>query len=212
MIQCTEIVSKFTAIISELIHYKKSDARVKQWATLSRTCRMKLRDWLPLDNPWTRNVRSWKLGQDGHLVGLPEDSEGPVLRMDLLGLGVMAGFDRAHRTLRAKPMNGEPSCQMIIRITQFQLSNDILHRAGQCSPLFHQEKSVHLLTLAVAKLRAAIIKVKRRKLPDPDKASEFMNKTEEESTCREWLTLSGLLICVAYTTDFSNNTTPLSCL
>lgn len=104
-------------------------------------------------------------------VGLPEGSAGPhpmeftaVLLRDLLGLNEMPGLDRAHRTLRAKPRETKPLCLMVIRVTQFQVRNAILRRAGQRSPLLHNGKKVFIFsdfTLTVTKRRAALIKVKR---------------------------------------------------
>lgn len=105
------------------------------------------------------------------LVGLPEGSEGPhpmefiaILVRDLLGLNEMPGLDRAHCTLRAKPRETKPSCLMVIRVTQFQVRNAILRRAGQRSLLLHNGKKVFIFPdfkLTVAKRRAAFIKVKR---------------------------------------------------
>ena len=105
------------------------------------------------------------------LVGLPEGSEGPQptesiakLLMDLLGLDEMPGLDRAHRTLRAKPKEGEPSRPMVIRVTQFQVRNAILRHAGRSAPLLHNGKRVHIFpdfTPTVAKRRAAFAQVKR---------------------------------------------------
>lgn len=114
----------------------------------------------------------------------------------------MPRLDRAHRNLNAKPKEGEPPCPMVIRVTQFQLRNDILH-AGQRGPLLYKEKRVFIFldfTPAVAKRRATFIKVKRElhayanvrfglrypathdhcglthKFEDLDKALEFVNK------------------------------------
>lgn len=147
------------------------------------------------------------------LVGLPEGSEGPQptefiarLLMDLLGLDGLPGLDRAHRTLRAKPKEGEPPRPMVIRVTQFQVRNAILRRAGQSSPLLHNGKRVHIFpdfTPTVAKRRVAFVQVKRAlhacgsvkfglrypatlhitkpsgetyRFEDPDQALEFVNK------------------------------------
>lgn len=105
------------------------------------------------------------------LVGLPEGTEGPQptefianLLMELLGLEEQPGLDRAHRTLRAKPKEGEPPRPLVIRVTLFRERNIILRRAGQSSPLLHQGKRVYIFpdfTPTVAKQRAAFIQVKR---------------------------------------------------
>lgn len=105
------------------------------------------------------------------LVGLPEGTEGPQptefianFLMQLLGLEEKPGLDRAHRTLRAKPREGEPPRPLVIRITLFRERNEILRRAGRSSPLLHQGKRVHIFpdfTPTVAKQRAAFIRVKR---------------------------------------------------
>ncbi|CAB1446947.1 unnamed protein product [Pleuronectes platessa] len=53
---------------------------------------------------------------------------------------------------------------MVIRVTQFQVRNAILRRAGQSSPLLHNEKRVHIFldfTPTVARRRAAFVQVKR---------------------------------------------------
>ena len=156
------------------------------------------------------------------LVGLPEGSEGPrptetiaKLLMDLLGLDVMPGLDRAHRTLRAKPKDGEPPRPMVIRVTQFQARNDILRRAGRSFTLLHNGKRVHIFpdfTPTVAKRRAAFVQVKRElhtcanvkfglrypatlhitmsggqthRFEDPDQALEFVNKRLKKNPAPE---------------------------
>lgn len=148
------------------------------------------------------------------LVGLPEGTEGPQptesianLLMELLGLEEKSGLDRAHRTLRAKPKEGEPPRPLVIRVTLFPERNNILRRAGQSSPLLHQGKRVYIFpdfTPTVAKHRAAFIQVKRElracadvkfglrypatlhittasgqthKFDDPDRAMKFVHKS-----------------------------------
>lgn len=147
------------------------------------------------------------------LVGLPERSEGPQptefiakLLMDLLGLDEPPGLHRAHLTLRTKPKEGEPPRPMVVRVTQFQVRNAILRRAGQRSPLLYNGKRVYIFpdfTPTVAKRRAAFAQVKRElhacadvkfglqypatlhitmssgqtyRFEDPDQALEFVNK------------------------------------
>ncbi|KAI3370897.1 hypothetical protein L3Q82_007406 [Scortum barcoo] len=72
------------------------------------------------------------------LLGLPEGSEGPrptefmarFLR-DLLKLDSEPVLDRAHRSLRTRPRDGEPPRPFVmIRVNLFQVRNQILHRAG----------------------------------------------------------------------------------
>lgn len=81
------------------------------------------------------------------LVGLPEGTEGPQptefvakLLMDLFELDRLPGLDRTHRTLRAKPKEGEPPRPMVIRVTQFQTRNTVLDRAP---PDTQREKGAH---------------------------------------------------------------------
>ena len=85
------------------------------------------------------------------LVGLPEGSEAQLLQ-DLLGL-------EAYRTVRAKLKEGEPPRPMVIRVTLFQVKNDILNCAGEASPLLYNGKRVHVLpdfTPTLAKQKAFI--------------------------------------------------------
>lgn len=147
------------------------------------------------------------------VVGLPEGTEGPRptefmagLLKDILGLEEKPGLDRAHRTLRARPGEGEPPRPMVVRVTQFQVRNAILRRAGEASPLLYNGKRVFIFpdfTPSVAKQRAAFSKVKKElhacgnvkfglrypatlhitvsggqthKFVDPDRALEFVNK------------------------------------
>lgn len=74
------------------------------------------------------------------LVGVPESVEGPRptnftahLLRDILKLDEMPLLDRAHRTLRAKPKDGEAPRPFIIRIHYFHVRNEILRRAGEMS-------------------------------------------------------------------------------
>lgn len=147
------------------------------------------------------------------VVGLPEGTEGPrptefmaEFLKDLLSLEEKPGLDRAHRTLRAKPKEGDSPRPMVIRVTLFQTRNALLRRAGEASPLLHNGKRVFIFpdfTPAVAKRRAAFIQVKKElhacgdvkfglrypatlyitlssgqthKFEDPDKALEFVGK------------------------------------
>lgn len=82
----------------------------------------------------------------------------------LLNLETEPEFDRAHRTLCAKPKEGEPPRPMIISVNKVQARNIIRRRAGEASPLLHNGKRVYVFpgfTPTVAKWRAAFIKVKR---------------------------------------------------
>ncbi|XP_035508028.1 uncharacterized protein LOC118320994, partial [Morone saxatilis] len=105
------------------------------------------------------------------LVGLPEGTEGPrptefiaQLLEDILGLDDKPVLDRAHRTLRAKPKDGEPPRPLVIRVNLFQVRNQILRRAGEAFPLSYMGKRISIFpdfTAAVAKKRAAFAAVKK---------------------------------------------------
>ncbi|KAI3352006.1 hypothetical protein L3Q82_020828, partial [Scortum barcoo] len=73
-------------------------------------------------------------------------------------------WDRLVAEKCAKPKEGKPPRLMVIRVTLFQVKNDVLHRAGEDEPLLYNGKRVHILpdfTPTVAKQRAAFIKVKK---------------------------------------------------
>ena len=105
------------------------------------------------------------------LVGLPEGTEGPrtteftaQLLQDTLGLDNKPMLDRAHRTLRAKPKDGEPPRPLVIRVNLFQVRNQILRRARDASPLSYMGRRISIypdFTPAVAKRRAAFASVKK---------------------------------------------------
>lgn len=105
------------------------------------------------------------------LVGIAEGCEGPrptefvsTLLQNLLGLDNAPALDRAHRTLRAKPKDGEPPRPFVVRVNLFQQRNEILKKAGSSPPLFYQGKRVSIFpdfTTAVAKKRATFSKVKK---------------------------------------------------
>ena len=104
-------------------------------------------------------------------MGLPEGTEGPrpteftaQLLQDILGLDNKPMLDRAHRTLRAKPKDGEPPRPHVIWVNLFQVRNQILRRAGEASPLSYMGRRISIFpdfTPTVAKKRAAFPAVKR---------------------------------------------------
>lgn len=106
------------------------------------------------------------------LLGIPEGVEGPrpteymaQLLQELLGLEEKPLLDRAHRTLRSRPRDGEPPRPFVIRVHFFHVRNDILRRSGEASPLLHKGKRVSIFadyTTAVAKRRASFGAVKRQ--------------------------------------------------
>ena len=147
------------------------------------------------------------------LLGVPEGVEGPrptdfiaQLLRDLLGLNETPLLDRAHRTLREKPKEGEPPRPILARIHFFHVRSLILQRAGEASPLLYKGKKVSVFpdyTSSVAKKRAAFTPVKRilrshsavrfgllypavlritmpdgtsHRFEDPSVATEFINK------------------------------------
>lgn len=147
------------------------------------------------------------------LLGVPEGVEGPrptdfiaQLLQDLLGLNETPLLDRAHRTLREKPKEGEPPRPILARIHFFHVRSLILQRAGEASPLLYKGKKVSVFpdyTSSVAKKRAAFTPVKRilrshsavrfgllypavlritmpdgtsHRFEDPSVATEFINK------------------------------------
>lgn len=147
------------------------------------------------------------------LLGVPEGVEGPrptdfiaQLLRDLLGLNETPLLNRAHRTLREKPKEGEPPRPILARIHFFHVRSLILQRAGEASPLLYKGKKVSVFpdyTSSVAKKRAAFTPVKRilrshsavrfgllypavlritmpdgtsHRFEDPSVATEFINK------------------------------------
>lgn len=105
------------------------------------------------------------------LVGLPEGTEGPrptefmaQLLQDLLGLDDKPVLDRAHRTLRIRPKEGEPPRPLVIRVNLFQVRNQILRQAREASPLLFMGRRISIFpdfTPTVAGKRAAFAKVKK---------------------------------------------------
>lgn len=76
------------------------------------------------------------------LVGLPEGLEGPrptefvaQLLKEILRLDEKPLLDCAHRTLRDEPREGDAPQPFVIRAHYFNIRNEILHRAGELSPL-----------------------------------------------------------------------------
>ena len=85
------------------------------------------------------------------IINLDEGLEGtrptesmPKLLQDLLSLDAPPVLDRCHRSLRPKPRDGEPPRPLIIRVNLFQVRNQILRRAAECSPLIYKGETVHL--------------------------------------------------------------------
>uniref|UniRef100_A0AAV2KQQ8 Uncharacterized protein n=1 Tax=Knipowitschia caucasica TaxID=637954 RepID=A0AAV2KQQ8_KNICA len=105
------------------------------------------------------------------VVGVPEGSEDSrptvfvaKLLQGLLGLDVEPVLDRAHRTLRPKPKDGELPRPFVVRVNMFQQRCVILQKAGSSGPLFYKGKRVSIFpdfTTSVAKKRAAFAKVKK---------------------------------------------------
>lgn len=106
------------------------------------------------------------------LLGVPEGVEGPRptefvagLLQELLGLEDKPLLDRAHRSLRSRPRDGEPPRPFIIRVHFFHVRNDMLKKAAERSPLLHNGKRISVFadyTTAVAKKRASFGEVKRQ--------------------------------------------------
>lgn len=106
------------------------------------------------------------------LVGVPEGLEGPrptefvaQLLKETLRLDEKPLLDRAHRTLRSKPKEGEAPRPFVIRVHYFHIRNEILRRAGELSPLLYRGKRISAFadyTSTVAKKRAAFGGVKRQ--------------------------------------------------
>lgn len=106
------------------------------------------------------------------LLGIPEGVEGPRptefvagLLQELLGLDEKPLLDRAHRTLRSRPREGEPPRPFVIRVHFFHVRNDMLKRSGDASPLLYKGRRVSIFpdyTTAVAKKRASFGDVKRQ--------------------------------------------------
>ncbi|KAJ8358127.1 hypothetical protein AAFF_G00031440 [Aldrovandia affinis] len=84
---------------------------------------------------------------------------------ELLGLDEKPLLDRAHRTLRSRPREGEPPRPFVIRVHFFHVRNDMLKRSGDASPLLYKGRRVSIFpdyTTAVAKKRASFGDVKRQ--------------------------------------------------
>lgn len=106
------------------------------------------------------------------LLGIPEGAEGPRptefvagLLQELLGLDEKLLLDRAHRTLRSRPREGEPPRPFVIRVHFFHVRNDMLKRSGDASPFLYKGRRVSIFpdyTTAVAKKRASFGDVKRQ--------------------------------------------------
>ncbi|KAJ8364951.1 hypothetical protein SKAU_G00137820 [Synaphobranchus kaupii] len=108
------------------------------------------------------------------LVGIPEDTEGPRptefisrLLKKLVNLDEEPLLDRAHRTLRTKPKEGETPQPFVIRVHFFHVRNEILRGASTTSrdtPLLYKGKRLSIFpdyTAAVSKKRATFGGVKR---------------------------------------------------
>uniref|UniRef100_A0A087YRW2 L1 transposable element RRM domain-containing protein n=1 Tax=Poecilia formosa TaxID=48698 RepID=A0A087YRW2_POEFO len=105
------------------------------------------------------------------LVGVSEGSEGQqptkfasTLLQDLLGLDAKPALDQAHRTLRARPAEGQPPRPFVVRVTLLQERNEILRRARESYPLLYKGKRVFIFpdySTSVAKKRASFTKVKK---------------------------------------------------
>uniref|UniRef100_A0A3P9J1C5 L1 transposable element RRM domain-containing protein n=1 Tax=Oryzias latipes TaxID=8090 RepID=A0A3P9J1C5_ORYLA len=105
------------------------------------------------------------------VVGVPEGSEGSratdfvaTLLQDLLSLDSKPVLDLAHRSLGARPRDGDPPRPFIARVNLFQQRNEILRKAGASAPLLYQGKRVMIFpdfTATVSKKRAAFAKVKK---------------------------------------------------
>lgn len=106
------------------------------------------------------------------LVGLPEGLEGPratefiaTLLQEILRLDDKPLLDRAHRTLRDKPKEGDAPRPVVVRVHYFHIRNEILRRAGEHAPLLYRGKRISIFadyTSTVAKKRAAFGNVKRQ--------------------------------------------------
>lgn len=109
------------------------------------------------------------------LVGLQEGLEAhrptvfvAQLLKDLLNMDEVPLLDRAHRTLRARPKEGDAPRPLVIRVHFSHVRNEILRRASEisrASPLNYQGKRIYIFadyTTSVAKKRAAFSPVKRQ--------------------------------------------------
>ncbi|KAJ4948200.1 hypothetical protein JOQ06_019737 [Pogonophryne albipinna] len=106
------------------------------------------------------------------LVGISEGLEGPrptefiaKLLQEILRLDEKPLLDRAHRTLRDRPREGDAPRPFVVRVHYFHIRNEILRRAGEPSPLLCQGKRISIFadyTSTVPKKRAAFGTVKRQ--------------------------------------------------
>lgn len=110
-----------------------------------------------------------------HVIGLPEDYEGGAVSafmskflVDLLqddSFKTPPELDRAHRTLRAKPTDGERPRPIIIRFLRFQQREQVLTITRRKGQLIYQGHRIFIfpdLSNALAKKRATFNPVKSR--------------------------------------------------
>ncbi|KAE8285767.1 hypothetical protein D5F01_LYC15435 [Larimichthys crocea] len=122
-----------------------------------------------------------------HLIGVPEGVEGPrqtnfiaQLLKDILKLDEAPLLDRAHRTLRAKPKDGEAPRPFIIRIHYFHVRNEILRRAGVKRQL-HSCPGTKFGLLFPAVLKITLPGGSTHTFDDPDSAMDFVNANIKKS-------------------------------
>lgn len=86
------------------------------------------------------------------------------LLQEVLRLEEIPRLDRTHRSLRARPKDGEPPRPIGIYVHYFQTRNQILRKAGETSPLTYQGKRIFVFTeytSSIAKRRAEFGTVKQ---------------------------------------------------
>ncbi|CAL9687369.1 unnamed protein product [Knipowitschia caucasica] len=82
---------------------------------------------------------------------------------ELLSLEFVPTLDRAHRSLRQQPKDGDPPRAIVVKFHYFQEKEQVFRRASS-APMFLQGKKISIFpdyTSDVAKKRAAFSEVKR---------------------------------------------------
>ncbi|KAJ4923675.1 hypothetical protein JOQ06_014159 [Pogonophryne albipinna] len=127
------------------------------------------------------------------LVGISEGLEGPrptefiaKLLQEILRLDEKPLLDRAHRTLRDRPREGDAPRPFVVSVHYFHIRKEILRRAGELSPLLcqascfwncqlHSCPGIKFGLLYPAVLRITLPSGDTHRFEDPTAANDFVN-------------------------------------
>lgn len=93
----------------------------------------------------------------------PEHAVAKLLQ-DALGLDYTPRLDRAHRSLRPKPKDGDAPRPFVVKFHYFQEKTDVLRKASRAGSILHNGKRFYIYpdySAAVWKRRAAFTEVRR---------------------------------------------------